>query len=117
MRKRLEYFDLARGLLILWMLVVHVALTFGVIKFRGGDYSPLSPFVWLSWFMVPFFVFSGYFFNGTTTIVQTIKIAAYSLMMPYLVWTLFGLCVYEFAAVLSGRGFDARIFCTDSRHR
>lgn len=112
MKKRLECFDLARGLLILWMLVVHVALTFGIIKFRGGDYSQLSPFVWLSWFMVPFFVFSGYFFDGTATIAQVVKRTAYSLMLPYLVWTLFGLCVYEFASIIAGRGFDVGIFYT-----
>lgn len=109
LNRRLKYFDFARGLLILWVLVDHIALTFGIIKFQGNSYSLASPFIWLNWFMAPFYVFSGYFFDTKKSIRNVIANSVRTLLIPYVFFSIFGLVVYECAEVFAGRGCDAGI--------
>lgn len=93
MSKRVYYFDFIRGLMILWVLITHISLNYGLLVF-GEPVNANSPFMWLSFFMTPFYVFSGWFFNTNRSYGQFVTNKARKLLIPYLTFTLFGLLIY-----------------------
>ena len=107
--KRLDFLDEIRGLMILWMLIVHISLNYGYITF-GVPFSRLSIFSWLSFFMTPFFFFSGYCFKKDTEVTKFLKKKMVSLVLPYFVYTLFGGGIYLVYNYLKNGVIDLSIF-------
>lgn len=99
-KERLAYLDAIRGLLILWMLLVHCSLTSGYHTY-GAPYSVKSPFLWMGFFMVPFYFFSGYMFSPKGTFVEYAKRKVSALLWPYFLFSVFGLIIYELYSVVS----------------
>ena len=64
--ERRAYLDWIRGLAVLWVIIHHISLNYGFIKF-GQCTEGLNAFTLLSFFMVPFYIVSGYFFNVKKT--------------------------------------------------
>lgn len=103
--KRIEYLDLMRGLLILYVVFVHMSLTYGYISF--GDHNGYAIFDCLSFFMVPFFVNSGFMFrsmdetytqNFRANIVyvkNNILRKTKKLLNPYIFWFALSFAVYS----------------------
>ena len=87
--KRLEELDTIRGLMILWMLVVHISLNYGHIIF-GTPFQRFSIFSWMSFFMVPFFFFSGFCFKEGVPFMTFLKKKALTLIVPYIFYTIAG---------------------------
>lgn len=103
--KRLDYLDLMRGILILYVVFVHMSLTNGYIA--HGNHKGHIAFDIFSFFMVPFFINSGYFFRSGVdkAKAQNVKekyllIKAYvirkvkKLLYPYTFWFVVSLVVY-----------------------
>lgn len=61
-KKRCKYLDCLRGLAVLWVVIHHISLNYGVIKY-GVCGEGITIFKLFSFFMVPFYIISGYFFN------------------------------------------------------
>ena len=99
-KERLAYLDAIRGLLILWMLLVHCSLTSGYHTY-GEPYSVKSPFLWMGFFMVPFYFFSGYMFSANGTFVEYVKRKVSALLWPYFLFSVFGLVIYELHSIVS----------------
>lgn len=91
---RIDYLDTIRGLMIIWMLVVHISLNYGYIKF--GDTTPgVTVFTLMSFFMTPFYVFSGYLFSNKRDFRSFTMNKVRKLLIPYLTFTIFGVLVFE----------------------
>lgn len=65
-KKRCKYLDCLRGLAVLWVVIHHISLNYGVIKY-GVCGEGITIFKLFSFFMVPFYIISGYFFNVKKT--------------------------------------------------
>lgn len=102
---RLGYLDAIRGLMILWMLLVHCSLTSG-FNIWAKPYSVTSPFLWMNFFMVPFYFFSGYLFNEKGSVLDCLKNKAKGLLLPYLYFSLFGLLVFEAYNLYASRALN-----------
>lgn len=103
--KRILYLDQIRGLMILWMLVVHISLNYGYIKF-GEPVTKASVFTMMSFFMTPFYVFSGYLFSDKRNFSDYTKNKIKKLIIPYLSFTIFGLIIYEAYYIIVYNTFD-----------
>lgn len=90
---RIEFLDTLRGLLIIWVLVVHISLNFGYIQY-GKPVHPDSVFMWMSFFMVPFFIISGFFFNDKKSSREFIFHKFKKLIIPYITFTIFGILIW-----------------------
>lgn len=64
--ERKTYFDCIRGLAVIWVVIVHISLNYGYIKF-GQCSEGINAFTLLSFYMVPFYVVSGYFLDVKKT--------------------------------------------------
>lgn len=94
MINRIAYLDQIRGLMILWMLVVHISLNYGITSFDMAVTSTTA-FTLMSFFMTPFYVFSGYLFSNQRNIYEFTINKVRKLLIPYVVFTLFGIGIYE----------------------
>lgn len=101
--KRLDYLDLMRGFLILYVVFVHMSLTNGYITF--GNHKGHVVFDIFSFFMVPFFINSGYFFcsciNKNTNSKRKIALIkdyvirkVKKLLYPWAFWSVVSLAVF-----------------------
>ena len=97
--KRIAYLDQIRGLMILWMLVVHISLNYGYIQFGTPVKSP-DVFSLMSFFMTPFYVFSGYLFSSKRNFREFSMNKVRKLIVPYFFFTIFGICIYELYVLL-----------------
>lgn len=103
--ERLTNLDIIRGLMILWMLVDHISLNYGYIKF--GDTTPgVSAFTLMSFFMTPFYVFSGYLFSSKREFKAYTINKIRKLLVPYLFFSLFGIMVYELYSLYTQYALD-----------
>ena len=91
---RIAFLDLIRGVMIVWMLIVHISLNYGYIKF-GAPVTTVSIFTLMSFFMTPFYVFSGYLFSPKRDFFEFTRNKFTKLIIPYLFFTIFGVIVYE----------------------
>ncbi|MBQ3784680.1 MAG: acyltransferase [Lachnospiraceae bacterium] len=91
---RIEYFDWIRGLMILWMLIYHISLNYGRITFGEAE-EGATIFTFMSFFMATFYVSSGYFFSIKNDIKNFFIKKLKKIFIPYCVFTIFGLVVYE----------------------
>ena len=89
---RIQNLDLIRGICILYVVFIHISLSYGLITFKDhGDYTIFN---WFSFFMTPFYVFSGYMFSAKRTPREFVKNKYYKLIVPYLFWTVVSLVAY-----------------------
>ena len=95
--------------MILWMLVVHISLNYGHITY-GQSFSSFSIFSWLSFFMVPFYFFSGYLFRSESDFKDFLWRKECSLLFPYIIYLLFGAIIYELYKVARFSCLDHTIF-------
>lgn len=103
---RITYFDTIRGFLMIWVLITHISLNYGIITFGEPVECHMSPFLWMSFFMVPFYVFSGYFFSFNKSFKAFVNRKAKKLLIPYCTFTLFGIIVYTSYYILTGYPFS-----------
>lgn len=99
MEKRFDHIDQVRGIMILWMLIVHISLNYGFITY-GEAFPEFSIFSWMSFFMVPFYFFSGYFFKPSIGFKDFLSKKTFSLLFPYVVYTLLGGVIYNISLLL-----------------
>ena len=105
MSQRLNHLDFIRGLMIIWMLVDHISLNYGYIKF--GDTTPgVTAFTLMSFFMVPFYVFSGYLFSNKRDFSAFTMNKVRKLLIPYLAFTMFGIFVFELYSLIVKHSLD-----------
>lgn len=108
---RIVYLDVIRGLMIIWMLVVHISLNYGKIKF--GDTTPgTNIFTFMSFFMTPFYVFSGYLFSAKKDFGSFTKNKVKKLLVPYLFFSLFGIAVFEGYSLFANHELNYRFLYT-----
>ena len=86
-------FDFIRGIMIVWVLVVHISLNGGICKF-GEIFPCRSVFCWLSFYMATFYFFSGYLLRCVRSPRDTFMKGIRSLLLPCAIMTVFGLVVY-----------------------
>lgn len=92
-RQRELCFDFVRGMMILWVFVIHVALNGGICRF-GEAFSCRSVFCWLSFYMATFYFFSGYLLRYIRSPRDTFLKGISSLLLPCVAMTVFGLVIY-----------------------
>lgn len=91
---RNESIDAVKGLCLLHMLLLHLSIIYGTIDFEGngaGLYFHLMEF-----FMIPFYLFSGYFFSKKLNFKEFFKHKAHKLLLPLLFWSCASLPIYYF---------------------
>lgn len=84
--------DMVKGLCLLHMLLLHLAIVSGAINFKGeraGLYFHLMEF-----FMIPFFFFSGFFFTKKDSFSSFVLYKAKKLIIPLIFWSLISLPVF-----------------------
>ena len=97
--ERKTYFDCIRGLAVIWVVIVHISLNYGYIKF-GQCSEGINAFTLLSFYMVPFYVVSGYFFDVKKHLQSFVSKKVKRLMIPYMTFTFFGLLIFEIYSLL-----------------
>jgi Predicted acyltransferases len=90
---RLQYFDWIRGCMILWMLIYHISLNYGRITF-GVPENGATIFTFLSFFMAPFYVGSGYFFSTKQSFKFFFSNKLKKIFIPYCFFTIWGVIIY-----------------------
>lgn len=96
---RNDSIDAVKGLCLLHMLFLHLSIIYGIINFSGdgaGIYFHLMEF-----FMIPFFLFSGYFFSQKLELKDFLKHKAEKLIIPLAFWSIISLPVFYFYQYLS----------------
>lgn len=93
-QNRIMYLDLGRGMMIVWMLIVHISMDYGLLRF-GEPIGIDSPFLWMSFFMFPFYFYSGYLFSDKKKTKDFILDKAKSLLTPFFVFTVLGIALYQ----------------------
>lgn len=102
---RISYLDGIRGLMIIWMLVDHISLNYGYIKF-GQAAQEVSIFTLMSFFMTPFYVFSGYLFSAKRNFLAFTMNKIRKLLVPYAVFTVFGIIIFESYSLYTTHDLD-----------
>lgn len=90
--------DSVKGFCLLHMLLLHLVIIYGAINFEGegaGLYFHLMEF-----FMIPFYLFSGYFFSSRKTIREFVKHKARKLLIPLAFWSIVSLPVFYLSRYL-----------------
>ena len=97
--ERKAYLDCIRGFAVIWVVVVHISLNYGFIKF-GQCSEGVNAFTLLSFYMVPFYIVSGYFFGVKKYLQQFVSNKINKLLIPYITFTFFGLLIFEMYSLL-----------------
>lgn len=98
---RINNLDFIRGLCILYVVFYHMSLTYGFITFQSVNGH--ACFNVMSFFMTPFYVFSGYLFSGKRDTREYLLNKSRKLMVPYLFWGVLSIVVfYAFQYVSTG---------------
>lgn len=96
--KRYTSIDSVKGFCLLHMLLLHLSIINGEISYNGdgsGIYFHLMEF-----FMIPFFLFSGYFFSAKKDYKEFIAYKAKKLLIPFVFWSAVSLPVYYISRYL-----------------
>ena len=96
---RNEAIDAVKGVCLLHMLFVHLSIIYGAIDFCGNGAG--FYFHAMEWFMVPFYLFNGYFFSQNKHFMVFIKLRAKRLLMPLFFWSLVSLPFFYLCQYLS----------------
>lgn len=90
--ERIKYFDIAKGMLIILVILVHISLYFGYCPDPPGNYNMVFSCIvgYLIYFFVPyampaFFVIHGYFTKKNRSFFDECKNAALSLLFPMVI--------------------------------
>jgi peptidoglycan/LPS O-acetylase OafA/YrhL len=111
-KKRLNYFDWIRGLMILWMLIYHISLNYGKITF-GEPEEGASVFTFMSFFMATFYVGSGYFFSDKKDFRNFLLDKLKKIGIPYVTFSIWGVVIFEVYCLLtSGQLGDLDLFAS-----
>ena len=81
---RFRELDLIRGALVLYVVFYHMSLAYGYILFDSSD-RPAFYFI-MSFFMVPFYFFSGFLFSSKRNTMSYIRNKFKKLVLPYVFW-------------------------------
>ncbi len=92
-RQRELCFDFVRGMMILWVFVIHVSLNGGICNY-GDTFPYRSVFCWLSFYMATFYFFSGCLLRYVRSPRDTFLKGISSLFLPCVAMTVFGLVIY-----------------------
>lgn len=105
MVKRNCNLDCIRALAVLWVVIHHISMNYGVIKF-GQCSEGMNVFTFLSFYMVPFYIISGYFFNVKKTFTTFVRNKIKKLLIPYMTFTFWGLLIFEIYSFVDTGGLD-----------
>ena len=86
--------DAVKGVCLLHMLFVHLSIIYGAIDFCGNGAGLY--FHIMEWFMIPFYLFNGYFFSQKNNFKSFITSKAKRLLTPLLFWSLISLPFFYF---------------------
>lgn len=112
---RLSFFDWIRGLMILWTLIYHISLNYGIVTF-GIPEQGASVFTIMSFFMATFYVSSGYFFSSKKNIKTFVQDKLRKLGSPYITFSIWGIFIFEvYSLVTSGSLCDFELLKTIRR--
>lgn len=100
---REQNLDLIRGFLILYVVFYHMSLTYGICSYEGD--MPIFYDV-MSFFMVPFYFFSGYLFSSKRALNDYIKNKSRKLILPYVLFAGLSLVIYYIYSYLANGNFD-----------
>ena len=89
---RLDNLDLIRGILILYVVLYHMSSQYGIINFQGTKSHII--FDLLSFFMAPFYFFSGFLFSNKREFKEYVTNKIHNLLIPYLFWTAVSLPIF-----------------------
>lgn len=89
---RIQYLDLIRGGLILYVVFYHMSMQFGLISYESGN-RPLL-FSIMSFFMTSFYFFSGFLFSSKRSASDFVYNKVRKLLFPYVFWSVISLVVY-----------------------
>lgn len=109
MKQRLDFLDIIRGFMVLWMLVLHISLNYGLVTY-GQGFNASSLFSWMSFFMVPFYLFSGYMYSGNIDFKDYLWKKEKSLLFPYFFYMIFASIIYEIYYFTTHWTIDSNIF-------
>ena len=90
--ERSSSIDSVKGLCLLHMLLLHLTIICGSVNFNGdgaGLYFHLMEF-----FMIPFYLFSGYFFSSRKPFKEFVKYKARKLLVPLAFWSIVSLPLF-----------------------
>lgn len=90
--ERINNLDFIRGLCILYVVFYHMSLTYGLISFNSTNGYVL--FNMMSFFMTPFYVFSGYMFSNRRSPKAFVKNKINKLIIPYLFWGAISIIIF-----------------------
>lgn len=102
--KRYNNFDWIRGCMILWMLIYHISLNFGQIKFGEAGNSP-SVYTFMSFFMATFYVSSGYFISFKKDFWSFFLHKFQKNFIPYFTFSIWGILIFETYCLLTSGHF------------
>lgn len=101
--ERAYYFDWIRGCMILWMLIYHISLNYGRVVFGVPECRPTA-FTFMSFFMAPFYMISGYFFSSNKGFKNFFHNKVKKLLVPYCLFSIWGVIIFElFSLFISGQ--------------
>lgn len=81
--------DAVKGVCLLHMLFVHLSIIYGAIDFCGNGAGVY--FHAMEWFMIPFYLFNGYFFSYKNKFKSFVIARAQRLLIPLLFWSFISL--------------------------
>jgi fucose 4-O-acetylase-like acetyltransferase len=105
MKQRFKHLDCIRCFAVFWVLIVHISLNYGKLKF-GVCSEKVDVFTLLSFYMVPFYIISGYFFNVKKNFHSFVLNKIKKLLIPYMTFTFFGLLIFEVFSLVDKGGID-----------
>lgn len=84
--------DSVKGLCLLHMFLLHLSIIYGVMDFQGEGAS--TYFHLMSFFMTPFFLFSGFFFSSRKEPKKYVIHVFRKLIIPWAFWSIVSLPVF-----------------------
>lgn len=96
--KRINNLDVVRGLCILYVVFYHMSLTYGIISFQSTNEHIF--FNVMSFFMIPFYLFSGYLFSSKRSPKEYIINKVNKLIIPYLFWGALSVLIFYIYQVI-----------------
>ncbi len=111
MEHRLDYPDYIRGLMILWVIFVHISLNANIISF-GIPFDKYSIYSWMSFYMIPFYFFSGSFLNINKSFKDFLWSKEKGLVFPYIFFTILSILVYEIYLLIVESRIDTNLIFT-----
>ena len=84
--------DAVKGICVLHMIYLHLSIIYGLIDFKGNGANLY--FHQMEFFMIPFYLFSGFFFTKKLSFKDFINHKSKKLLIPLLFWSVISLPIF-----------------------